>query len=131
IQGPAFSNTLACMATSDGSMVTAGSIALGLIGFFTTPTLIAVRKSRSRSRNGYEELEKLYEDEDGTATEASAKTFSAALPIYLILGSTILGLCLSTTTAIQSTARTYFPASDVLSNVSMVHSLAQRPFSSS
>ncbi|KAL8799087.1 MAG: hypothetical protein Q9182_006150 [Xanthomendoza sp. 2 TL-2023] len=64
-----------------------------------------IRKSRSNSRNVYENIEKPYEDEDGTATQISAKAFSAALPLYLVLCSTLLGLFLSGVTAIRSTLR--------------------------
>ncbi|KAL8859663.1 MAG: hypothetical protein Q9178_003777 [Gyalolechia marmorata] len=94
------------MASSNASLVT-GCISLGLVVLLTLPAIsIIVIKFNSRSTNGSEEIEKPYEDEDGSATEASSKSFSAALPIYLTLGSTVSGLGLSTATAIQSTART-------------------------
>ena len=97
---------LALMASSDASLVTS-CIALGLVFLLTLPAIIiTVTKFKTRSTNGSEEIEKPYEDEDGSATEASSRSFSAALPIYLTLGSTVSGLGLSTATAIQSTART-------------------------
>ncbi|KAL8891556.1 MAG: hypothetical protein Q9215_001420 [Flavoplaca cf. flavocitrina] len=94
------------MAPSDASRVIFDFVPLGLIIFCTLPVLvITVRKRNSSSRSDFEESEKPYEDEDGTATEASAKTFSNALPIYLILASTLSGFALSTVTAIHSTLR--------------------------
>ncbi|KAL8850990.1 MAG: hypothetical protein Q9221_004073 [Calogaya cf. arnoldii] len=94
------------MARPDTSRVVAETVPLGLVVICTLPALIiTVRKFRSPSGNDPSESEKPYEDEDGTATEASAKSFSATLPTYLILGSTIAGLGLSTATAIQSSVR--------------------------
>lgn len=92
------------MALSDASRLIFDFVPPGLIIFCTLPLLvITVRKRNSSSRSDFEESEKPYEDEDGSATEASAKTFSNALPIYLILGSTLSGFALSTVTAIHST----------------------------
>lgn len=94
------------MASSDASRVVTDTVTLGLIVICTLPALIVTfRKLRSRSTNDSQESEKPYEDEDGSATEASAKSFSTTLPIYLVLGSSVAGLCLSTITAIQSTVR--------------------------
>ena len=94
------------MPLTDASRVIFDFVPLGLIIFCTLPVLvITVRMRNSSSRSGFEESEKPYEDEDGTATEASAKTFSNALPIYLILGSSLSGFALSTVTAIHSTVR--------------------------
>ncbi|KAL8677756.1 MAG: hypothetical protein Q9186_005841 [Xanthomendoza sp. 1 TL-2023] len=91
----------------EGSTIAISWTGIGLIVLCTIPTVIAtIKKLRSHSRNTYEEIEKPYEDEDGVATQTSAKTFSTALPIYLVVGSTLLGLCLSGATAIRSTLRT-------------------------
>ncbi|KAL8773661.1 MAG: hypothetical protein Q9209_001427 [Squamulea sp. 1 TL-2023] len=99
------------MAPSDASRIAVGSSVLGLTLFFTFPAFIVIiKKFKPRSRNGFEAIEKPYEDEDGSATEASVKSFSSTLPICLIFGSTVLGLCLATATAIQSTILLGFQA---------------------
>ncbi|KAL8668966.1 MAG: hypothetical protein Q9168_006429 [Polycauliona sp. 1 TL-2023] len=80
------------MAAHDASRLITDFVSFGLIVLCTLPALIAAaRKLRLNSRDVFQESEKPYEDEDGSATEASAKSFSAALPLYLILGSTITG----------------------------------------
>lgn len=85
----------------------AGSVALGLTGLSTIPALkVSVKRFLSRKRSRYEELEKLYEDEDGVATTVSQERFSTALSVYLLLGGTLLGQCVSIATAIQSTVQT-------------------------
>ncbi|KAL8648048.1 MAG: hypothetical protein Q9210_005213 [Variospora velana] len=86
---------------ADGTL--AGSIALGLTGLSTIPTLIVFIKGlRSGGRDVYERPEKLYEDEDGVATTSSEKTFFTGLPVYTLLAGTTLGLSLSIATAVQS-----------------------------
>lgn len=95
------------MARADGFMITLGAIVLGLVGFFTIPgILVTIKRFQSRTRHGYEELDKLYEDEDGVATAASEKSFSTTLPVYLVLGGTSFGLISSIATAIYSTVNT-------------------------
>ncbi|KAL8702180.1 MAG: hypothetical protein Q9201_004535 [Fulgogasparrea decipioides] len=92
------------MAVSDSTSITVGSIALSLISTLTIPATVAtVKKLQSPTRDGYGNLKKLYEDEDGVATTASEKTFSAALSVYFILAGSFLGLIISLATAIQST----------------------------
>ncbi|KAL9596849.1 MAG: hypothetical protein Q9219_005519 [cf. Caloplaca sp. 3 TL-2023] len=82
----------------------ASSIALGLTGLFSVPALVvSIKRFSSRRRSGYDELEKLYEDEDGVATALSQKRFATAWLLYLVLGGASLGLCLSIATAVQST----------------------------
>lgn len=86
---------------ADGNL--ASSIALGLTGLSTIPTLIVfIKELRSRGRHVYEGREKLYEDEDGVATTSSEKTFFTGLPVYTLLAGTTLGLSLSIATAVQS-----------------------------
>ena len=94
------------MAPSDASHVVTNTLPLALVVIGTLPAfVVTVRRLRSRSRIVFQDSEKPYEDEDGSATEASVKSFSTTLPIYLILGCSIAGLGLSTATAIQSTVR--------------------------
>ena len=59
---------------------------------------------RLRSKGyGYDDVHKLYEDEDGTATEETQKEFSVALPTYLALSSAIIGFLASVTNAVFTT----------------------------
>ena len=82
-------------------------VPLGLIILCTLPIFIAtIWKRNPCSRGDFEESEKPYEDEDGSATEASAKTFANKLTIHLILGSTLSGFVLSTVIAVHDTAGT-------------------------
>lgn len=84
----------------------AGSIALGLTGLSTIPTLIvSVKELGSVRKDRSERLEKPYEDEDGVATASSKGTFSAELSVYALLGGTLLGLSLSIATAVQSSVK--------------------------
>ncbi|KAL8960706.1 MAG: hypothetical protein Q9193_002632 [Seirophora villosa] len=84
----------------------AGSIALGLTGLSTIPTLIvSVKEAGSVRKDPSERLEKPYEDEDGVATASSKGTFSTELSLYALLGGTFLGLSLSTATAAQSSVQ--------------------------
>lgn len=84
----------------------AGSIALALTGLFTIPaTTVSIKSSLSQKRDGYERLEKLYEDEDGES-RVSERTCSTGLPIYVLFGGTLSGLLISITAAVVSTVRT-------------------------
>ena len=51
----------------------------------------------------YDDVHKLYEDEDGTATEETQKEYSVALPTYLALSSAIIGFLASLTNALFTT----------------------------
>ncbi|KAL8950107.1 MAG: hypothetical protein Q9222_003834 [Ikaeria aurantiellina] len=75
------------MAASDSRpSIVVGSIALGFVGLFTVPSLIGrIARARFHATNDCEDTPKLYEDEDGVATAASEKSFSNALPIYLLV----------------------------------------------
>ena len=79
--------------------------ALVLIFSFTTPTLLRIfDRVRSRPKaNGYDDVHKLYEDEDGAATEETQKEFSVALPIYLAVSSALIGGLASITNAVITT----------------------------
>ena len=79
--------------------------ALVLIFSFTTPTLLRIfDRVRSRSKaKGYDDVHKLYEDEDGAATEETQKEFSVALPSYLALSSALIGCLASITNAVITT----------------------------
>ena len=50
-----------------------------------------------------EATSKLYEDEDGIATEDTQKEYSAALPKYTALSCSILGFLASIITAVSAT----------------------------
>lgn len=79
--------------------------ALVLTFSFTTPTLLRIYdRPRSRSKvNGYDDVHRLYEDEDGAATEETQKEFSVALPIYLALSSALIGCLAAVTNAVITT----------------------------
>ena len=83
----------------------ASLITLVLTFSFTTPTLLRIYdRLRSRSKvNGYDDVHKLYEDEDGAATEETQKEFSAALPTYLALSSALIGCLASIINAVITT----------------------------
>ena len=83
----------------------ASSTALVLTFFFTIPTLLRIYdRLRLRSKaNGYDDVHKLYEDEDGSATEETQKEFSAALPIYFALFSALIGSLASIINAVITT----------------------------
>ena len=84
----------------------ASLIALVLTILFTTPILLRIfDRVRLRSKAyGYDDVHKLYEDEDGTATEETQKEFSVALPTYLALFSAFIGFLASVTNAVIITA---------------------------
>ena len=83
----------------------AGLTALIVLFFLTVPTFLKLFENvRSKLKpTDYEDVHKLYEDEDGAATEESQKEYSAALPKYLVLSSTIIGFLASTATAVITT----------------------------
>lgn len=84
----------------------ASSVALGLIGLLTIPAFaVSTGEIVVRKRNGYERVEKVYEDEDGVATPSSERNFSKGLPIYFLLGATSLGPCFAIAAAVQSTVQ--------------------------
>ena len=72
---------------------------------FTAPTIFRIyARVGSRSKvNGYDDVHKLYEDEDGAATEETQKEFSVALPTYLALSSALIGCLASITNAVITT----------------------------
>jgi hypothetical protein len=73
-----------------------GATALGLISLCTFPSL----STFTAKRDGWP---KVYEDEDGVATEEGTATFSVKLPKILIGTLTFLGLLVSTAIAILET----------------------------
>ena len=79
--------------------------ALVLIFSFITPTLVRIfDRVRSRSKaNGYDDVHKLYEDEDGAATEETQKEFSVTLSTYLALSSALVGCLASIANAVITT----------------------------
>lgn len=84
--------------------VIASSVALVFIAIIaSTAFLNLVIKLRRNSKNGYDEGQKLYEDEDGIATEESQKEYSATLPRYLLLASCAMGTLIAIAGSILST----------------------------
>ena len=83
----------------------AGLTALILIVLASIPTFVsffqgAISKARVSAPG---EASKLYEDEDGIATEETQKEYTAALPKYLALSLSVLGLSISIATAVYTT----------------------------
>lgn len=60
-------------------------------------------KLKARKSNQYNELKKLYEDEDGIATESTLAKYSVALHRYLVMTGAVLGTLASLTASIIST----------------------------
>ena len=88
-----------------GPSTIASLTALVLTFSFTIPILFKiVNRVRLRSKAyGHGDVYKLYEDEDGIATEETQKEFSVALPTYLALSSAIIGFLASVTNAVFTT----------------------------
>ena len=84
---------------------TVGLTVLIVVFFITIPTALSLysRVRAKRTEHGYEGIQKLYEDQDGIATEETQKQYSAAVPKYLIFASTISGLLLSIASSVYST----------------------------
>ena len=80
-------------------------ITLILILFTSIPHLLTVcKRARSKARgDSPDETFKLYEDEDGIATEEAQKKYSAAMPKYFALSCSLLGFSASTSIAVFST----------------------------
>ena len=89
---------------SSGPII-ASLTALALTFVFTTPIFLKIfDRVRLRSKGCvHDDVDKLYEDEDGTATEETQKEFFVALPTYLALSSAIIGFLASITNAVFTT----------------------------
>jgi len=73
----------------------------GVCVLISTAHIIKLTITRQPNRHGFDNRSKndLYEDADGTATEASMKAFSDLMPrIFIILG-TLIGIIASTLSA--------------------------------
>ena len=89
-----------------------GSIALLLIFCISTPTFLRLYKRAIIELRGTasDETSKLYEDEDGIATEETQKEYSATVPKSIALWCSLLGFSASMSIAIYSTVH---PALDL------------------
>ena len=78
---------------------------LALTFLLTTPIFVKIFDRVRLRSNGYvyDDVDKLYEDEDGTATEETQKEFSVALPTYLAFSSAFIGFLASVTNAVFTT----------------------------
>ncbi len=81
--------------------VVTGLTALILVFFLTIPSVVKLFKSYSRGK--YARIDALYEDEDGSATEESQTEYSATLPKYIALLSSMIGFIASTISAAFTT----------------------------
>ena len=75
----------------------AGLITLILVFLLTVPTFWAFHnKAKPKAgRIDFDEIDKLYEDRDGIATEETQKNYSAAIPKYISLSGSIIGFLAS------------------------------------
>ena len=82
-----------------------GLIALLLIFSISTPTFLRLYKRAIVELRGTasDETSKLYEDEDGIATEETQKGYSAAVPKSIALLCSLLGFSASMSIAVYST----------------------------
>ena len=82
-----------------------GLITLILIFFISTPTFLRLYKRTIVEPRGSasDETSKLYEDEDGIATEETQKEYSATLPKSIALLCSLLGFSASMSIAVYST----------------------------
>ena len=83
----------------------AGLTALILVFSTSLPTFSKIYRSATpRWRdNALNETSKIYQDEDGIATEETQKGYSAAVPKYLALLCSVLGLSASIGIAVYTT----------------------------
>ena len=93
------------MERSQSASSIAGLTALILIFLTSIPTSLRLYKGQtSKARvNAPGETSKLYEDEDGIATEETQKEYTAALPKYLALSFSVLGISVSIGIAVFAT----------------------------
>ena len=82
----------------------AGLTALTLVLITTAPTIIeSYKRVRLHYKNDvFQEGHKLYEDQDGVATEEMEHDYSAAIPKYMILAATMIGLATSIVTLVAA-----------------------------
>ena len=91
--------------TGISSLVTS-AVALTLILFLASPGFRSFsNKFRPSRSNDHNKFYKVYEDEDGVATEASQKEAFATLPRSLLLVSSVVGTLVSIAGSVVSTLR--------------------------
>ena len=107
LEACSFQRTTACpmMDQNPSPPAITALTALILVFFITVPTILRLIQGlrSSLKKDGYENVHEFYEDEDGTATAETQKEYSAAIPKYLSLSSSILGLLASLTAAVITT----------------------------
>ena len=90
------------MQPSPSSPVIVGLTALILVFLTSTPTFLRIfKKVASNAKvNVPDQISKLYKDEDGIATEDTQKRYSVALPKYIALSCSVLGISASLSIAV-------------------------------
>lgn len=84
--------------------VIAGSVALlSIVIVASTAFLSPLISPRRNSKDSDYEGHKLYEDEDGIATERSQQEYSATFPRYLLLASSAMGALITIAGSIFTT----------------------------
>lgn len=93
------------MEPSPSPSAVVGLTALILVFFTSLPTFLRLfNRATLRARgNAPIEISKLYEDEDGIATEETQKGYTATLPKYLALSCSVLGFSASLGLAVFTT----------------------------
>lgn len=93
------------MEPSPSTSSIAGLTALILVFFTSIPTFLRIfKRATSKARgNTPNDASKLYQDQDGIATEETQKRYTAALPKYLALSFSVLGLSASLGIAVYAT----------------------------
>ena len=90
--------------SSHTSSIIVGSVGLTLVAATSTPALFTIYwKYNPRKAQTYHEINGLYEDEDGAATEESQEKYSTIVPRILILTSSVVGLLVSIAASVLST----------------------------
>ena len=95
------------MLTGRGLSVILAGVALALISIISVSTLfLRYRKNSSSNNHGVgrgAQTEKLYEDEDGIATDESQQKYSATISRYFILFVPLAGSLVSLSLSVYST----------------------------
>lgn len=81
------------MGHSQSPSAVAGLTALVSVSIFTIPSILKLIRSYSREK--YATVNALYDDEDGTATEETQKDYSATVPKYIAVSTSVIGFVAS------------------------------------
>ncbi|KZF26219.1 ABC bile acid transporter [Xylona heveae TC161] len=80
-----------------------GAVGTGAVAAMTLPGVVNLRKSAWSLRKDYEQVDALYEDQDGVATEKSQAAFSDKIPKLFVYLSSVLGSSVTLASALWAT----------------------------